>query len=252
MKNMFFLSGLPRTGSTLLTSILSQNPKIHAEGNSALCQLMWDTKVSCENNALEQLLANNRFNTKKDIISALPKIYYSNTTKPIIIDKCRSWTLPANLQLIKEFITDKPKIIVMIRPLKEIVKSYIYINQMNNIKLNIDDLLSDNSEPIMRSLYGVDFVLKQDSDEFTFIQYKDLINKPKETIEKIYNFCELEYYEHRYTNIVNEHPENDSIYKMLGLHDVRPKINYRKIDIKLSKETEKRIENLELDYDTIT
>ena len=248
---MIFLSGLPRTGSTLLTSILSQNPEIHAEGNSALCQLMWDTKVSCENNALEQLLANNRLNTKKDIISALPKIYYGNTTKPIIIDKCRSWTLPANLQLIKEFITDKPKIIVMIRPLKEIVKSYIYINQMNNIKLNIDDLLSDNSEPIMRSLYGVDFALKQDSDEFIFIQYKDLIDKPEETIEKIYDFCELEHYEHHYTNIVNAHPENDSIYKMLGLHDVRPKINYRKIDIKLSKETEKRIEDLELDYGSI-
>ncbi len=28
---MIFLSGLPRTGSTLLTSILTQNPDIHAE-----------------------------------------------------------------------------------------------------------------------------------------------------------------------------------------------------------------------------
>lgn len=212
---------------------------------------MWDTKVSCETNALEQLLANNRFNTKKDIISALPKIYYNNTTKPIIIDKCRSWTLPANLQLIKEFITDKPKIIVMIRPLKEVVKSYIYINQMNNIKLNIDDLLSDNSEPIIRSLYGVEFALKQNSNEFIFIQYKDLIENTKETIEKIYDFCGLKHYKHQYTDIVNAHPENDNIYNMPGLHDIRSKINYRKIDIKLSKEIEKRIEDLELDYGNI-
>lgn len=248
---MIFLSGLPRTGSTLLTSILSQNPDIHAEGNSALCQLMWDTKVSCETNALEQLLANNRFNTKKDIISALPGIYYSNTTKPIVIDKCRSWTLPANLQLIKEFITDKPKIIVMVRPLKEIVKSYVYINQMNNINVDVNDLLSENSEPIMRSLYGVNFALKQDSNEFIFIKYKNLIEKPKETIKEIYDFCEIDPYDHQFTDIVNIHPENDSIYNMLGLHDVRPKIKYRKIDIKLSKEVEKRIDDLELDYGNI-
>ncbi len=41
-KNFYFISGLPRTGSTLLSSILYQNPLIHTEGNSALCQLMWD------------------------------------------------------------------------------------------------------------------------------------------------------------------------------------------------------------------
>ena len=34
------LSGLPRTGSTLLSAILSQNPLIHAEGNSAVSPLM--------------------------------------------------------------------------------------------------------------------------------------------------------------------------------------------------------------------
>ena len=44
------LSGLPRTGSTLLSAILYQNPKIHAEGNSGLCQLMWDLEVSCKHN----------------------------------------------------------------------------------------------------------------------------------------------------------------------------------------------------------
>jgi len=43
------LSGLPRSGSTLLSAILSQNPLIHAEGNSAVCQLMWDMQMSCFN-----------------------------------------------------------------------------------------------------------------------------------------------------------------------------------------------------------
>jgi hypothetical protein len=122
---------------------------------------------------------------------------------------------------------------------------------MNNINVNVNDLLSENSEPIMRSLYGVNFALKQDSNEFIFIKYKNLIEKPKETIKEIYDFCEIDPYDHQFTDIVNIHPENDSIYNMLGLHDVRPKIKYRKIDIKLSKEVEKRIDDLELDYGNI-
>ena len=71
------LSGLPRTGSTLLSAILCQNPKIHAEGNSAVCQIMWDTYCSCVNNAKEQLLANNRETTIYDIVSSIPALYYT-------------------------------------------------------------------------------------------------------------------------------------------------------------------------------
>jgi hypothetical protein len=36
-EQMFFLAGLPRTGSSLLTNILSQNPDILSEGSSGLC-----------------------------------------------------------------------------------------------------------------------------------------------------------------------------------------------------------------------
>ena len=60
MEQFVCLSGLPRSGSTLLTAILSQNPLIHAEGNSAVCQLMWDLHQSGLTTAKEQLKANGR------------------------------------------------------------------------------------------------------------------------------------------------------------------------------------------------
>ena len=85
-KKFFFISGLPRTGSTLLSSILCQNPLIHAEGNSALCQLMWDNYISCSNNSIEQLTANNHLDLIFKIISNLQQIYYDKVTRPIIID----------------------------------------------------------------------------------------------------------------------------------------------------------------------
>ena len=71
-KDIFFLSGLPRTGSTLLTSILSQNSNIHTEGNSALCQLMWDMQVSCE--TTQQI--SNKPGLQDKLISEIPNIFY--------------------------------------------------------------------------------------------------------------------------------------------------------------------------------
>ena len=97
------LSGLPRSGSTLLSAILSQNPLIHAEGNSAVCQIMWDTHTSCLTKAFEQLKANNREKTVFDLVSQVPHIYYKNIPEKIVVDKCRSWTLELNYKMFKHF-----------------------------------------------------------------------------------------------------------------------------------------------------
>ena len=43
---MVFLAGLPRTGSTVLSAVLSQNPDIYAGTNSPVCQLMIDADAS--------------------------------------------------------------------------------------------------------------------------------------------------------------------------------------------------------------
>jgi sulfotransferase len=247
MKKFIGLSGLPRSGSTLLSSILSQNPDIHAEGNSAVCQMMWDLNQSCDINCKEQLRATNRQQTQLDVVSAIPHIYYKHVTKPIIIDKCRSWTLPANLFLIQRYITENIKIIVLERPIIEIVKSFVNLRKENNWEGDLEEgLLDDGSEPIARSLNGVKLAKENNhNNTFLFVQYNNLINNTKETINKIYAFIEEPIFEHDFNNIINKHPENDKVYNMLGQHDIRPTINKRKIDIKLSQETIDKCQILE-------
>lgn len=115
MNQFVCLSGLPRCGSTLLSTILDQNPLIHAEGNSAVCQFIWDMHHSGTVNASEQLQGNWRTGCVKDIIKAIPDIYYKARPagKQIVVDKCRSWTIPANVELLKKYIDSKIKIIVL-------------------------------------------------------------------------------------------------------------------------------------------
>lgn len=222
---LFFLSGLPRTGSTLLSSILSQNPDIYAGGNSAVCQLMWDMQVSCETNANEQLKANYKTTTQDDLIKAIPAIYYKNVNKTYIFDKCRSWTLPANLQMIKRYITPNPKILVLTRPIDEIVNSFVRLRKANRWKGDLtSDLTIAGSEPIMRSLDGVSYAQANNNGEFLFIKYKNFINNPQNTIDQIYNFCKINFFEHYFTNITNPYFEDDKVYGLKGMHDIKTNI----------------------------
>ena len=39
-KNVHFISGMPRSGSTLLCNILNQNPRFHATGTSGVLDLL--------------------------------------------------------------------------------------------------------------------------------------------------------------------------------------------------------------------
>jgi sulfotransferase len=221
------LSGLPRTGSTLLSSILSQNPEVHAEGNSAVCQLMWDMQQSCKGAALEQLQANGRQADQDALVSSIPAIYYRDVKAMHIVDKCRSWTLPDNMAMMRRYITENPKVIVLTRPIDEIVESFIRLRKANGWDNPEVGLLDPMSEPIMRSQFGVEHAQKTNTGEFLFIEYKDLINNPGEIVEEIYTFCNWEPYQHSFTNIINKYPEDDSVYGLIGMHDIRPEIGVR-------------------------
>jgi len=241
IKQFVALSGLPRTGSTLLSAILSQNPEIHAEGNSAVCQFMWDMQQSVVNS--EQLKA-----TNKDILDALvkpiPHIYYSDVTKPIVVDKCRSWTLAANVEILNRYFNNPPKVIVLVRPMVEIVSSFLALRKANGWS-DMEMILEDGSEPIMRSLAGVEWARKNNNGEFLFVTYDDLVDNTQASLDRIYNHCGWEPFVHDLDNIINHHKENDAVYGLIGQHDVRPQISRRTVSIDLPDELIKECNRLD-------
>lgn len=235
--NFVALSGLPRSGSTLLSAILSQNPEIHAEGNSAVCQLMWDMQVSCKTTASEQLLANRRQSTITSLMEAIPAIYYKDVTASHIVDKCRSWTLPANMEMMRAYITSTPKVLVLVRPLDEIVKSFVELRRASGWTGDLEvGLLDEGSDPIMRSLAGVEVAKATGSEEFLFIEYENLVNDTREVIDSIYDYCEWDRFQHNLTHVEDKNPEDDTVYETIyglsGMHKVRPVIARRKATVK--------------------
>lgn len=237
-KQFVCLSGLPRSGSTLLSALLSQNPDIHAEGNSPVCQLMWDMQTSCNTTSREQIHANGRIQTAIRLISRIPHIYYEGIPEKIVVDKCRSWTLDANIQMLHDYIDENIKVIVLERSVTEIVKSFARLYRQAGVfsEEKESKLVELGSEPLMRSLAGV--LWAKDNNQrgtFLFIHYDDLVSNPQETLDKIYAFCGWEPFAHHFENIRVKYPENDEVYSLPGQHVVREKISKTPSITSLSK-----------------
>jgi sulfotransferase len=245
-EKMFFMGGLPRTGSSLLTAILSQNSKILSEGISALLELMLLNEESIVNSlGIKEALNNtNRENSLNNIISQIPHLYYQDTPQEIIIDKQRSWT--ANVDLIKKYITKEPKIIVMLRPIKEIFESFYSLALKTN-KLDWFYEKISFGPPFMNAFEFLKNSLESNKDYFFFIQYDNLLNKPKEVLKKVYDFFEIDYFEHNFDLIENRNQEGD--YGIEGLHEVRSNISKRTLDVELPKNVLNRANYLQKDLE---
>lgn len=212
---LHFLSGLPRSGSTLLTSLLYQNPLIHTEGVSGLCDLMWSAAQSVKRN--QQWNGNPR--NVEQLVRDIPSLYYKDVQRPVVIDKCRAWNLPGNIEMIKEFVTPKPKIICCVRNVADVEKSFVSLFARNG---RADFYESPMFSELEMSLAGVKFALDDiETDKYLFVEYENIVNDTNSVLQEIYEFLNMEPFQHDLGNIVDMNPENDSVYGLEGMHVVR-------------------------------
>ena len=119
------------------------------------------------------------------------------------------------------------------------MKSFMKLYRKNNwneayIHSILKALLVPNAEPIMRSISGINLAKKNNTaNTFLFIQYDDLIAQPAATFERIYTFCGWEPFAHKFTEVVNAHPENDVFYKLDGFHTIRATLSKEENDVLL-------------------
>lgn len=220
---LHFVSGLPRSGSTLLTTLLYQNPLIHTEGLSALCDVMWQTHQSLTN--AQSTFANYRQTQAYQMVADLPSRYYSNVTRPIVIDKCRTWTASDNVLMLKHYVALEPKIIVLTRNPADIIASFKLLFERNGR----DDFdTSGMADEFNWSMIGVQMAKDaNDPNTFLFVEFEDLIGNTQHELNRIYKFLDMELFQHDLDNIVTMNPENDSVYGLQGMHDVRRTIGRR-------------------------
>jgi len=86
------------------------------------------------------------------------------------------------------------------------------------------------------------------SQNIHFVEYKDLVTNPKETMDKLYEFIGEEPFEHQFTNLKNQNRENDlNTYGLNDMHEVRPVVKSTAKDPKkvLSEDVLNKCENMD-------
>ena len=66
--------------------------------------------------------------------------------------------------------------------------------------------------------------IRGDQKHLLMVEYDDLIASPNETMKKIYEFLELDFYSHNFDQIENTHREIDDQWYLKDMHYVRNKL----------------------------
>jgi sulfotransferase len=252
-KTYFFMAGLPRSGSTLLSAILNQNPDIYVTPSADISfsiLSIYETSKSSESH-------NAGFTPEsyKEIIKSIPDMFYQHIDKPYIIDKNRSWGTPETFE-VAELFTGKVKIICPVRPILEILASFVSladknpdnfidklateypVSQFRPINDARCDALMAANHQIEKQILSLASSLKPEhQDKFHFVAYADLVSKPERVIEAIYDFLEIPKFQHQFDDIEQPLVSNEAIQNgMPDMHTIRPKMDKSKTETSILSE----------------
>jgi hypothetical protein len=126
---MIFLSSLPRSGSTLLTSLLNQRPDVYASPTSNLCDTMGGAVKVWEQNPTTKASGGE----ENDIIRILQGIQNARyDTDKLVFDKGRGWSAPQIMETMMKVQGDV-KIVATVRPVVECLASFAKLIKPANI-----------------------------------------------------------------------------------------------------------------------
>lgn len=239
MKKYYFISGLPRSGSTLLSAILKQNPRFTAGISDPLHEfakgVIRDVSQSVGMDAAVPI------ERRREIIKGIFDSFYMHDNE-VCFNTNRAWT--ADTSLLKDLFPDF-KMIVCLRDVPWILDSFEQLNAKN--PYTIKPLYHHQDLPTVhercRILMGEipnfggyvhgPLAMAQQSmfcnerDHICYIEYDTLVANPRGCMKEIYDFLGEPWFEHDFNNVEDSYDEYDQQAKIEGLHTVRKKIEYK-------------------------
>ena len=218
---MNVITGLPRSGSTLLCNILSQNPAFRVSSTSALPQIISTIVSTYSNNPeFKSDLINDKEDTEAKIHRSLKAFcdgwYHDNR---VIFDKSRGWL--HHFPILRKLYSNS-KIICCVRDLREVYAS-IEKQYLKN------PLLDDTTTPLQKGVWErADIMFKKDgvighcvegmldmdrrkAGAFC-IPFDSFVENPEELFIALYDYLEQPYFEHDFENVENVATDVDGLY----------------------------------------
>lgn len=248
-KTIYFVSGLPRSGATLFSAIINQNPKVYSSPQTDLVDQM--TMLINSTNNSTTFISGQLKDGYLNAIKKFPQNFYESLDAEIIFDKNFKWGLPEYFETAKT-INPIVKILCFYRPVLEVLASFMIQcgpEMGNNFidngikKEGYLDIYKDLNEARCEWLMGPNGTIPQsikvmnqsviynNGIYFLNIAYEDLIMKPEKEFEKIYKFFNLPEFKHSFTNITYKEPNKDEeLFGLPNLHQVRSELKRNHYD----------------------
>jgi sulfotransferase len=247
-----FISGLPRSGSTLLAALLRQNPRFEAGMSGPLAGLFGAL--------LGEMSARNEYSVFLDdpkrqrILRGLFDTYYAGSNAEVIFDTSRAWCawMPAIARLFPD-----AKVIACVRDLTWVIDSIERLIQRNvfspssifnynaggtvytraNGVAGQDGMVGAPYDALKQACYGAQ------KDRLLLVQYETLTTDPAKTLHAIYDFIGEPTFEHDFGHVDYDVTEFDERAGTPGLHTVRGQVKAEPRETLLPPDLFKRFAN---------
>ena len=240
-KTIYFVAGLPRSGSTLLVNILAQNPSFHTTGTSGILPVMigardqWEgsteIKAWVESSEIKDAV---RINVLKGILHG----YFKHIETPIVFDKSRGWC--GYIELLEKMGIE-PKILAPVRDFRDVLASFEKLYRRNKGVRPIPgeqqnyasfqhlkgrcDVWANGAQPLGMAWNRLKDAFDRGKGKYVhFVEYEKLTNAPKRTLQSMYEFLDEAYYEHDFDNVEQVTQEDDIWHGYDDLHTIRSKV----------------------------
>ncbi len=234
---LHFISGLPRSGSTLLSALLRQNPRFSAAMTSPIASLL---------GAMHPKMCGGEFGgffddtNRAAILRGVFGAYYPETAENhVVFDTNRSWT--GRAALLGE-LYPQSRIICCVREIGWIIDSIERMLAKNPLQLS----RMFNFQPGTSVYARVEILMNSDTGliglpwstlreawfggsakRLIIVPYDHLVKNPKRTLERLYAELGEPVFTHDFDDVAYDEPDYDSHIGMPGLHAVHKKVEFR-------------------------
>jgi len=233
------ISGLPRSGSTLLCNILAQNPRFYASQTSGMLDVLfgvrnqWDNLI--EMKAMDQELSEQR---KQAVLRGIMESFYADIDRPVIFDKSRGWL--AHLEMLELLLQRPARVLVPVRDLRDVLASFEKLYRaaaatrqsaaeganylgFQTVEQRLETWTKFD-QPIGLAYNRIKDALQRGwRDRMFFVDYDRLCRAPERTLHDIYAFLEESWFEHDLEHVEQATWEDDTVhgFALGALHGIR-------------------------------
>lgn len=232
-KQFHFIAGLPRSGSTLLSALLRQNPRFQAGMSGPVAGLFGALRG--------EMSGRNEFSVfitdaqRRRLLRGLFEQFYADEAADVVFDTNRGWC--ANLPALADLFPDA-RVIACVRDVPWIVDSVERLIRRNafspssifnfttggtvytraNGIAGPEGMLGYAYDALKEAFYA------EHADRLMLVQYETLATDPAKVLAAIYDFIGEPLFAHDVNNVQFDAREFDARAGTPGLHDVRSQV----------------------------